>query len=110
MTIGGNNSVGASASVASSIEKAQPVAMIDVSIPYNAAARHSYNEWSSGKFDEATFQKFQAIYEEKVVAQVTAKKLARDYELEIARLQSIFAKTDADLAILASGEGEVELE
>jgi hypothetical protein len=97
---------GTSAPKASSA-KAEPAApiIVDVSIPYNAAAMLAYNDWNTGgEFDESTFQKFQTIYEEKVVAQVTAKKVARDYELQIQRLQAVVSKADADLAKLAPGE------
>ena len=105
MTSGGSNAASAPTPGASSADKVQLVAAVDVSIPYNAAAVLTYNEWSGGTFDEATFQKFQSIYEEKAVAQVTAKKLNRDYELESERLKCIVAKADAALASLALGKG-----
>ena len=77
-----------------------------MSIPYNAAAVLAFNEWkgASKTYDATTLQKFQAIYEAKVVAQVTAKKVARDCVLATERLQAIVDKADADLAKLASGE------
>ena len=80
----------------------KPVEMVDVSIPYNAAAMLEYTKLMGPKIDAATFAKYEAIYEEKVVAQVTAKKVARDCQLEAARLEAIVAKADAEIAALAS--------
>jgi hypothetical protein len=80
----------------------KPVEAVDVSIPYNAAAMLEYTKVMGSKFDAAKFAKFEALYEEKVVAQVTAKKVARDCQLEAARLEAIVAKADAELAALAS--------
>ena len=80
----------------------KPVEAVDVSIPYNAAAMLEYTKLMGPKFDAAKFAKFEALYEEKVVAQVTAKKVARDCQLEAARLETIVAKADAELAALAS--------
>lgn len=51
---------------------------IDVSIPYDAAARLAYDEWRSGKFDEVDYQKFKEVYELKSVAEVTASRYARE--------------------------------
>jgi hypothetical protein len=76
--------------------------VVDVSIPYNAAAMLEYTKLIGAKYEEATFRKFQTIYEEKAVAQVTAKKVARDCQMEAERLQSIIAKADAELAELVS--------
>lgn len=76
------------------------VEAVDVSIPYNAAAMLEYSKLMGGNFDSASFEKFQSIYEAKVVAQVTAKKVARDSQLEIERLQAIATKADAEIAAL----------
>jgi hypothetical protein len=78
----------------------EAVEAVDVSIPYNAAAMLEYNKLMGGKFDAASFGKFQSIYKAKVVAQVTAKKVARDCQSEIERLQAIAAKADAEIAEL----------
>ena len=51
---------------------------IDVSIPYDAAARLAFAEMSSEEADEEKFAKFKQLYEKKTVAEVTAKKAARD--------------------------------
>jgi hypothetical protein len=61
-----------------------------------------YTKSMGSKFDADTFKQFEAIYEEKVIAQVTAKKVARDFQIEAARLEAIVAKADAELAALAS--------
>ena len=80
----------------------KPVETVDVSIPYNAAAMLEYTKLMGPKLDAAKFAKFEKLYEEKVVAQVTAKKVARDCQLEAARLEAIVAKADAGIAALAS--------
>lgn len=55
---------------------------IDVSIPYDAAARLAYDEWrkefNKGPFDDARFASFKVNYEAIAVANVVAKKRARD--------------------------------
>ena len=48
---------------------------IDVSIPYDAAARLAF---ASKSLPEAKFAEFQSLYEEATVADVTVKKFARD--------------------------------
>ena len=53
---------------------------IDVSIPYDAAARLAFGVKDGEEFDEARFAKFKELYEKKTVAEVTAKKLARDLD------------------------------
>jgi hypothetical protein len=54
----------------------------DVSIPYDAAARLAYDEWraqyNKGAFDEKRFVNFKNNYETISVANVIAKKRARD--------------------------------
>ena len=54
----------------------------DVSIPYDAAARLAYDEWrtqfNKGSFDDKRFEVFKANYEIITVANVSAKKKARD--------------------------------
>ena len=56
---------------------------IDVSIPYDAAAKLAYEQWltASGKDQwgsQAEYEKFKAKYEEMCIAQVTFKKLQRE--------------------------------
>jgi len=57
---------------------------IDVSIPYDAAALLAYTQAKGIKADDVDdidmgeFEKFKALYEEKTVYEVTAKKKARD--------------------------------
>lgn len=54
----------------------------DVSIPYDAAARLAYDEWRAeykkGDFDAARYETFKNNYETITVANVAAKKKARD--------------------------------
>lgn len=54
----------------------------DVSIPYDAAARLAYDEWrianNKGSYDDGKFQTFKTKYEQVTVANMLAKKQARD--------------------------------
>ena len=104
--VSSGNSSGDSDTPSASTPKAasapKPVETVDVSIPYNAAAMLEYTKLMGPKVDAAKFAKFEALYEEKVVAQVTAKKVARDCQLEAARLEAIAAKADAEITALAS--------
>lgn len=54
----------------------------DVSIPYDAAARLAYDEWraqfNKGAFDPKRYEKFKTNYETIAVANVVAKKRARE--------------------------------
>jgi Cathepsin propeptide inhibitor domain (I29) len=54
----------------------------DVSVPYDAGARLAYDEWreqfGKGIFDEKRFKIFKTNYETITVANVSAKKKARD--------------------------------
>ena len=79
---------------------AEPEVAVDISIPYNAAAMLEYTKLMGGKFDAATFDKFRSVYETKAVALVTAKKVARDSQLEMDRLQAIAAQADAEIAAM----------
>jgi len=63
------------------VEEEEELPPIDVSIPYNAAAMLAFDEWKGGKtFPEDTFAKFETIYENKMVAMVTAKKVQRELD------------------------------
>ena len=54
----------------------------DVSIPYDSAARLAYDQWraqyNKGNFDASRYQNFKNNYEAITVANVVAKKRARD--------------------------------
>jgi hypothetical protein len=54
----------------------------DVSIPYDAAARLAYDAWVATnegvKTSEETYAAFKTMYEDTVIAEVTAKQKARD--------------------------------
>jgi hypothetical protein len=60
----------------------EKVEKIDVSIPYDAAARLAYRELKglseNAKYDEAEFQKFKEAYEATTVANVIVKKMERE--------------------------------
>ena len=72
----------------SSTSTAMPMSMatkdevVDVSIPYDAAARLAYDEWRAkygkGDFDDARWPVFKANYEAISVANVAAKAQARE--------------------------------
>jgi hypothetical protein len=55
---------------------------VDLSIPYDAAARIAYNEWVESQegvtASDDAFASFKTLFEEKAVAEVTAKQKARD--------------------------------
>lgn len=60
-----------------------PSTKVDVSIPYDAAARLAYDEWRAandkGEWgNQAEYEAFKEKYEEMCVAQVTAKKLQKE--------------------------------
>ena len=66
---------------------------IDVSIPYNAAAMLAFkNVKASG----ASFAEFEAMYIEKVVADVTAKKVKRDAEEMAKQAEAAASKVAAE--------------
>jgi hypothetical protein len=74
---------------------------IDISIPYNAAAMLAYSGWKGDKiFDQVTFDKFEPLYLEKAVAEVSAKKIARDFKDAMERSDEIVKKVNAELAEL----------
>ena len=68
----------------SQVAAAEPEPAVDLSIPYDAAARLAYDEWrvthGREEFDDAEYQKFKVLYEEKTVADVVAKKKTRELE------------------------------
>jgi len=57
-------------------------ATVDVSIPYDAAARLAYEQWreeyNKGDFDDKRYEAFKANYNAIAIANVTAKKKARE--------------------------------
>lgn len=57
-------------------------AAVDVSIPYDAAARLAYDDWrkeyNKGAFDAKRYEAFRANYNAITIANVSAKKKARD--------------------------------
>ena len=59
-----------------------PTPKIDVSIPYDAAARFAYDEWRTegehGRPNEKAYQEFKKLYEKMAVTTATMKKLERD--------------------------------
>lgn len=76
------------------VGKAKAVPKVDVSVPYNAAALLAYNQWKGDlMYEEATFQKFKIIYEEKCVSEVCKKRAIRE-------LDEAGKKADADLSAL----------
>jgi hypothetical protein len=69
----------------------EPEIKIDVSIPYNAAALMAY-EKVIGEYDEAKFTKFEALYLEKAVAEVTLKKVTRELQQKIDQAEDAISK------------------
>lgn len=90
-----------SSTTTSSSSKAGEPAKIDVSIPYNAAARLAYDEWKkSNASSNASFEQYEPLYIKKTVADVTAKKVTRDMELAVKEAQAAAKSVDAELAQL----------
>jgi hypothetical protein len=77
---GGSASEATTAGVAQPVQQEEPVEVIDVSIPYDAAIIQAYDAWRSGDYDQAEYGKFKAKYIVKTVAEVTAKKVARELQ------------------------------
>lgn len=101
---GGAAAFSASSSSSSTPEKEkaptyafEEVVKIDVSIPYDAAAELAYRQLkgldAEAELDASEFAKFKTLYEAKAVADVIAKKKARD----LAELQSVAAAKAKDL-------------
>ena len=69
-------------SVRSMVKDAPASTGSDVSVPYDSAARLAYDEWrsifSKGDFDPSRFTIFKSNYETITVANVSAKKKARE--------------------------------
>ena len=55
---------------------------VDLSIPYDAAARLAYDQWRTfnemGDFDDDSYKSFKSKYETMTVANVIAKKMERE--------------------------------
>jgi len=55
----------------------------------------AFDEWKGDKiFPEDTFAKFETIYEEKVVAMVTAKKVQRELDGALTKAEGELAKLE----------------
>jgi hypothetical protein len=86
---------GSSAKSSSSTGTAEPEPeIIDVSIPYNAAARLAFAET---KLSNSRFQEFETLYLAKTVAGVTAKKMARD----VVEMEKVAAKLAQEMESLS---------
>jgi hypothetical protein len=84
-----------SAKSSSSTGTAEPEPeIIDVSIPYNAAARLAFAET---KLSNSRFQEFETLYLAKTVAGVTAKKMARD----VVEMEKVAAKLAQEMESLS---------
>ena len=66
---------------------------IDVSIPYDAAARLAYDNWrveqGKGDFDVETYKAFKEIYTQLAVTEVVVKKKSREMESLHKKLESL---------------------
>lgn len=68
---------------------------IDVSIPYDAAARLAFAAMASNPKDEDLYYQFEAIYEEKTVADVTVKKMERELNEKKQQASALNAQMEA---------------
>lgn len=81
---GGSSSSSTTTASSSGLSKEQPQVEpepIDVSIPYDAAARLAFDEYLQSKgieFDEMLYSSFRPLYEDKAISDVIVKKIARD--------------------------------
>lgn len=69
------------------VAERSPVVDDDVSIPYDAAARLAYDDWrrannKKGAFNASKYAKFRVTYESITVANMAAKKAARESGME----------------------------
>ncbi len=82
---------GGSTEEPAAVEEPAPVEDADVSIVYDSAARLAYDEWrakfNQGEFVETKYQVFKENYEIVAVANVAAKKAARDSGSEAAIIE-----------------------
>jgi hypothetical protein len=82
---GSSSSVsGTSSSSNTTTTNKPPAKKIDVSIPYDAAARMAYEAWCQEKgetFMADGYALFQELYTAKAVAEATVKKRARDFAM-----------------------------
>jgi len=78
---------------------------VDLSVPYDAAARIAYDEWraanNKGSFDATKFATFQTNYELVTVANVSAKDKARKAGVA-PTLQSLGADADSKIVTLSA--------
>jgi hypothetical protein len=84
-------------------KKQEKKVIVDVSIPYDAAAVLAYNEWKGNlAYDAETYQKFKKLYEDLSVLQVCRKRTLREIdeatqksEIELANLLKELAEKAA---------------
>eukprot|EP00568_Trieres_chinensis_P011424 CAMPEP_0183308206 /NCGR_PEP_ID=MMETSP0160_2-20130417/20428_1 /TAXON_ID=2839 ORGANISM="Odontella Sinensis, Strain Grunow 1884" /NCGR_SAMPLE_ID=MMETSP0160_2 /ASSEMBLY_ACC=CAM_ASM_000250 /LENGTH=210 /DNA_ID=CAMNT_0025471991 /DNA_START=23 /DNA_END=655 /DNA_ORIENTATION=+ len=87
---------------------------IDVSIPYDAAARLAYDTWCAengkGGFDSKGYAQFKMIYEGMSVTEVIQKKYAREmasYQKQLASLKNGKAEEEAKAAVATPADAGV---
>ena len=89
----------------------------DVRIPYDSAARLAYDEWRTefgkGDFDTERYEVFKSNYEAITVANIAAKKKAREEGTEVPSLMKLNEYgdyTEEEYMAMASGDEEEEEE
>jgi hypothetical protein len=81
---GSSSSASGTSSSSNTTTNKPPAKKIDVSIPYDAAARMAYEAWCQEKgetFMADGYALFQELYTAKAVAEATVKKRARDFAM-----------------------------
>jgi hypothetical protein len=86
---------------AGKVPKAAPAPLVDISIPYNSAAMLAFQEYSA---DASLFASFEPLYLEKAVAQVSAKKIARDLEAAMQAKEATVNNVDNKMKALFAKE------
>ncbi len=100
-------------SLSNTAAKAQADVSIDVSVPYDAAARLAYDEWretyNKGDFDPARFESFKNNYQILTVTNISNAKKAKDAGEEVPKKLDLNEFADMSFEEYeAMNSGEVE--
>lgn len=90
VTMGSSGSIGGDETVEVLVTEPVPEPeKVDLSIPYDAAARLAYDQWRTfhemGDFDDDSYTSFKLKYETMTVANVIAKKMEREISAMIVK-------------------------
>lgn len=80
---------------------------VDLSIPYDAAAKLAFNAYAESSTKKVNFKKFQELYEAQMVAEVKAKVKAEKVNEKKSDMQALEEQLSAMKAELAGLEADV---